>query len=1044
MDGARGFWFARLSKPVIFLIVVLALIGAYEAFTIPLAIFPETNFPRVVIAVDSGVMPIEQMQVTVTRPIEDAMNSIPGLHGVRSITSRGSAEIDLFFDWNGDMFQTLQLVDAALSRVQSTLPPSCKIDAHRLSFASFPILGYSLTSDNVPQTELWQLATYEIQPRLNRLDGVAKIVVQGGQVPEFQIAPDPAKLQQAGVTINDILEAVRRTNMIDSPGLLQQNHMLNLTLVSGQVHSPEELGQIVIKTTAAGVPVRVADVASVLPSVKPVYTIVTANGKPAVLISVNRQPDGNTVTVADEVAQEVASIRQTLPPGVKLEVFYDQSEIVRRSISSVRDAILLGLILASAILLLFLRDWGSSLVAGLVIPITICISFVALKVLGLTFDLMTLGGLAAAVGLVIDDAIVVVENIVLHRDAGQGRLEAIASALREITVPLIGSTITPVVVFLPLISMAGVTGVFFRALAITMTVALGTSLLLALSWTPALSRIFVRREAPDTHQEPPADRAEELQRLMAAEDLETKGWLGRAIAWYERRLKWCLEHPRWVAVGCAALVLLAGGSYLLLETDLLPELDEGGFIVDYWAPAGSSLEETNRMVSHVEQMARAMPDVESTSRRTGLELGLAAVTEAHRGDITVKLKSSRSRATDEVMADIRHQAAVAEPALKVELVEQLGDMVGDLSNAPEPIRINLYSQDQALLRQWAPRVAEAIEGNGVVDVLNGIENTISGPAILYQVNPAIAARAGFTPEEVEMDAAAMVEGEPAAVPMVLHDRAYTIRVRMKDAAHMSAEQLSNTLLVSGTGHTATLGALANMTEMPGQNEVRRENRQRVVTVTARLEGIGLGSGISQVQKKVAALKLPSGIRVEYGGTYQEQQQSFRDLVRVLLLALLLVFGVLLFEFRSFAAPTAIVAAALLSTAGVFFALLVTHVSFNVASFMGLIMVVGIVAKNGILLLDADARFRALGMSAEDAMILAGRRRIRPILMTAMASVAGMLPLAFALGSGAQMLQPLAIGVIGGITLSMALSLILTPTLHYYLTEVVGRGAVGAV
>ena len=465
-------WFQRLSRPIVFFTIALALVGAYLAFTIPVSVFPSTDFPRVVIGVDDGVAPIDQMLVTVTRPIEEAVNSVPGLQNVRSITSRGSAEIDLFFDWNSDMVLTLQRVDAVVARLQSELPPAAKIETHRLTFAAFPIIGYSLTSDSVPPERLWETATYDIKPRMNRLDGVATVVVQGGRVPEFQVTPDPARLPVAGVTVADILDAIRRTNLVDSPGLIESDHHLVLGLVSGQVHSAEEIGRIVVKTSAAGFPIRIGDIASVSPSVAPVYTIVTANGKPAVLLNVSRQPDSNTLQVANEVHDLIRQIEPTLPKNVHLEPFYDQSLIVKDSISSVRDAVLIGILLSSIVLVLFLRDWGTSLVAGLVIPVTLLITFIVLKLAGQSFNLMTLGGLAAAVGLVIDDAIVVLENIVLHRDAGQDRLMAIGSALRELTVPLLGSTFTPIVVFLPLIAMTGVNGAFFRALAITMTVSL--------------------------------------------------------------------------------------------------------------------------------------------------------------------------------------------------------------------------------------------------------------------------------------------------------------------------------------------------------------------------------------------------------------------------------------------------------------------------------------------------------------------------------------------------------------------------------------------
>jgi multidrug efflux pump subunit AcrB len=1037
-------WIAQHSRPVIFLTLTLGLLGAYLAFTIPVSVFPSTNFPRVLISVDNGVMPIDQMMVTVTRPIEEAVNSVPGLLNVRSITSRGSAEVDLYLRWDVDMFQTLQYVNAAISRVQPELPATAKIEAHRMTFASFPIIGYSITSDSMPQTRLWEMATYEMKPRLNRLEGVSTVIIQGGQEPEFHIVPDPAKLLSAGITVNDILDAVRKTNLVDSPGLLERNHQLFLGLVNGQVRTPEEIANAVIKNTPTGIPVRVGDIAEVAPAVKPVYTVVTANGKPAVLLNINRQPDGNTVQVAQEVHDEIEHIRQALPPGIQIQPFYDQSIIVGESIKSVRDAILLGLILASIILVVFLRDWGTSLVAGLVIPVTIMVTFIALKLMGETFDLMTLGGLAAAVGLVIDDAIVVVENIVLHRDAGQDRLEAIRSALKEITVPLIGSTITPVVVFVPLIVITGVTGVFFRALAVTMSVSLLTSLALAVTWTPTLSQYFIRgrheekgepsdSEAPASQESEAASENADAMKLLAAEEKHLSGFFLRVVNFHQRWLRSALERPGLLLIFSVALIAASGVCYYFAETGLLPEMDEGGFTLDYIMPAGSSLAETNRVVSHVEQMLRELPEVESTSRRTGLQLGLAAVTEANTGDILVKLKAKRDRSIDEIMADMRAQIKKEEPSLDVDFIQVLQDMIGDLTSAPQPIEIKLFSEDPKQLELWAPKVGDAIgKIDGVVDLLNGIDNTISGPAVTFQVDPSVAARTGFSAEEIAVDASAILEGEPAPTPVVANGRAYTLRVRFPAANRASLEAMRDTLLVSSSGHTATLGALAQVVENPGQTEIRRENLQRDVAVTARLEGRGLGSGMADVQKVVAGLHIPSNIRVEYGGTYQEQQRSFHDLVIVLILAVLLLFIVLLFEFGTFAAPIAILSSALLSTSGVFIALLVTRTTFNISSFMGMIMVIGIVAKNGILLLDADQRMSALGMNAEDAMLQAARRRLRPIVMTALATIAGMLPLAFAIGAGSQMLQPLAIAVIGGVLISMVLSLIITPAVHYYL------------
>ncbi len=1021
-ENPNDYWFARHSKSIIFLIAILTVVGVYEALTLPVAVFPTTNFPRIIIAIDNGVMPIEQMEVSITRPIEAAVRTVPGIETVRSITSRGSAEVDLNFGWGVNMLETLQLVDAAVANVRSSLPPTVQLQVNRMDFASFPIIGYSLTSDTVPQKDIWELATYEIKPRLNSLPGVASVLVQGGQQPEFHVVVDPARMLRSKTSIADVLAAINHTNIVDSPGLMNRNHQLFLGLVTGQAHSPEDVGEIVVKHVN-NVPVRVRDIGDVTPAVAPVYTVVSADGKPALLVSVNRQPYSNTVDVANEVREEMAAIRQSLPSGVVVRPFYDQSNIVQASISSVRDAIVIGLFLAGLIIWLFLRDWGTAIMTGLVVPVTMVITFIAMKLLGQSFNLMTMGGLAAAVGLVIDDKIVVVENIVLHRDSGQGPLQATASALKELTVPLIGSTLTPIVVFLPLITITGVTGTFFTALAIAMSVSLLSSLVLALVWTSNLSTRLIRRhQTGEAHEH----------------DIEHGRVFGPIVQFYERTMHRALHRPIALAAVCAVLVAASYLSYRALGSDLLPAFDEGGFVLDYVMPPGSSLQETNRVLGRIESILRATPEVESTSRRTGLQLGLAAVTEPNTGDFAVKLKDKRRRSVEDVISDVRTQIVKSEPGLDVEFIQVRQDMIGDLTGAPEPVVVKLFSQDPDLLATWAPKVADELGKvkiggkTPIVDLADGIERTTSGPAVRFTVNPEAADRAGFTAEELGTVGVAMVEGEPAAAPVLVNDRPYPLRVRYPASARSSLEAMSNTMIVSSNGSAATLGSVANVEELPGQTEVIRENLQRLVEVTARLEGVDMGTGIAAVQKTVRDLKLPPSIRVEYGGTYREQQKSFRDLTTVLLLAVVLIFLVLLVEFRSFTAPVAILSSAILSTSGVLFALLITRTTFNVSSFMGLIMVVGIVAKNGILLLDANEKYRAEGMTMEDAIVHAGRRRLRPIVMTALAAVAGMLPLALALGAGSQMLQPLAIAVIGGILISMVLSLIVTPAIQYFL------------
>jgi multidrug efflux pump subunit AcrB len=1057
---AEKYWFAREHKSVIFLIATLALIGAYLLFSIPIAVFPTTDFPRVMISVDNGVMPIDQMLVTITRPIEEALSGVEGIQDVKSVTSRGSAGVDLYFSWRVDMYRTLERVNASLARLAGTLPATAKISTERLEFSTFPIIGYGLTSDSVSQRQLWGIATYDIKPRLASLSGVGTIVIQGGEAPEFHIVPDPAKLRAASVNVSDILAAVDRSNIIESPGLFEQNHKLYLGLISGQAHNAEDISNIVVKNSPGGGPVYVGDVSQVTPSFEPHFTIVTANGEPAVLINLNRQRGSNTLQVADAVKAEMSRIERSLPAGVHVSTFYDQAWIVGQSIKSVRDAIVIGLLLASAVLVLFLRDWGTSFIAGMVIPISLLVTFIVLKLLGESFDLMTLGGMAAAVGLIIDDAIVVLENVTLHREAGEGRYQAVAMTLGELSLPLVGSTLTPIVVFLPLVAITGVTGVFFRAMAVTIGSALLTSLALAVTWTPTLCLYLLKKPAgqepkagDEEHAVAAVSRAErssgveergseiEVSRLLRAEEEQLmKGTFGRVIRFYEQWFRRSLTRPVWVPVLMVVLVLVAYLCYLHIGSDLLPKMDEGSFIIDYVTPPGSSLAETNRMVSHIMQIVQSVPEVANTSRRTGLQLGLAAVTEANTGDISVDLKTDRHRDIWEIMDEVRGKVARAEPAVEVEFTQKLQDMIGDLTNAPQPIDIMMFCPDAKVLDDWAPQVAEAIGKiqvggrSPVVDIDNGIESTTSGPAVSYQVNLATAAHVGFTPQALADETEAMLDGVPTLQPVVIDDRPYPVRIRYPAAVRSSVAAMNNTMLVGPSGQVANLGSLASMTELPGQTEILQENQQRYVAVTARLEGLDMGHGITEVKKVIAGMHLPASIRIEYGGLYQTQQQSFRDLTMVLCMAIVFVFLVLLFEFRNFSAPISILVSAILSTAGVFVALLITGITFNLSSFMGLIMVIGIVAKNGILLLDADEKFLNAGYSKEESIFQAGRRRLRPIAMTAIAAVAGMIPLALGIGAGSEMLQPLAIAVIGGLLIAMVLSLFVTPTIYYYMTR----------
>ncbi|MFL6284361.1 MAG: efflux RND transporter permease subunit [Pyrinomonadaceae bacterium] len=1010
------------KRAVLVLIALLCAAGIYAAWQLPSAIFPSTDFPRIVITVDNGVVPAEQTLVAVTRPIEEAMNGIPGITRIRSVTARGSCEINLFFDWSVDIKQSLQLVQARLSQLTAQLPPPAEIRrVDRLTFAVFPVAGYSLISETRDPASLRDIANLVVRPRLARLPGVAAVSVAGGQVREYQATIDPQRLAARGVSIQQVVDAVKNSNIIASPGLIEENHQLELALVSGQALTFDELNSIVV-ATVNGAPVKLEDVATVGQGVEPQYTIVTADGRPSVLLNVDRQPDANTVTVVDELTAELKAVRPLLPKDVQISTFYDQSLLVRASMTSVRDAILIGLLLSVAILYAFLRNWGTTFVAILVIPVTVLVTFLAMWLVGLSFDLMTLGGVAAAIGLVIDDAIVVVENIYTHLARGASRRAAVEAAVSEITIPIIGSTVTPVVVFLPLTLLTGVTGVFFRSLALTMAVALLTSLVLALSFTPVLAERFVKVK----RKEAGADETEE--------EREQGGAFLRAII---RRYEWVLGHSLDRPV--LLLFIMAGvlvGSYFVyrgLGSEFLPSFDEGAFVLDYGTPPGASLAETDRMLRHIEQMLKDTREVESYSRRTGLQLGLS-ITEPNTGDFLVKLKDSRARSTEEVEADLRKRIETTEPAFQtIEFVGILSDLIGDLVSSPEPIEIKIFSEDTRALDAKAEEVEAAIQKvSGVVDTNPGV--VISGPALTFKVDSARAAQFGVTAADVAAAVTTAMSGDTSS-SILQQGRLVNVRVIYPAEMRASLEALRSLQVRSSTGALFRLDQVAEVEYDKGQTEVNRESLRQYVPVTARLEGKDLGTAISEIKTRLAKdVKFPPGMTVEYGGLYQEQQASFRELALSLVLAVVLVFITLLIEFRSFAHPVAIVAGAVLALGGVLLGLFLTGETLNVVSLMGMIMVVGIVAKNGILMLDAVEEHLEGGDTLRRALIRSGRRRFRPVLMTSLAAILGMLPLALAIGAGAELLQPLAIAVIGGLAVALLLSLVVTPTVYAMLVR----------
>lgn len=1013
MSAALARFVEEYGRALVLVLAGFAVAGLILIFHIPVALLPQTDFPRIIILADSGVQPVDVQMLTVTRPIEEAIRLVPGITRVRSTTSRGGTEINAFFEWGTDINNALNLVQGRISQISATLPPNTSFYINRLTFSAFPTFGFSLTSPRRSQSELYDLAFYQIAPRLYRISGVSQTRITGGRPPELHVLVDPAKLNAFNLPLTRVVDALRSSSLISASGLVAENHHLYLTTVSGLPRDRVQVENTVVQAVN-GNPVRVKDIARVEPGEAPIYQIVTANGRPAVLVNVHQQPDANTVEVASAVNREIGEIRKGLPRDIELATFYDQSALVRDSIGGVTESIIIGLLLSTLVLLVFLRDWRITMVAAVVIPIAALTAVVAMRLFGMSFNLMTLGGIAASIGVVIDDAIVVVENILVHLSGGQSPAEASRSAITELTPALIGSTLTPVMVFVPLVFLGGITAVFFRALALALVTALLASLLLALCFTPVLARNFlIHRQRP-------------LSGMP-----ERAGQAGHgALRWfslrYERALGWALAHGRITLA--AALVLLAGtvGMYFLLGSSFLPEMDEGAFVLDYWMPPGTALEESNRVLNHIERMIRAMPETESYSRRTGTELGFA-VTEPNRGDFVVNLKRRRSRSVEEIEAALREQVARAEPVLEVEFVDIVEDLIGDLVSSPEPIEIRVFNSRDESFRQAAARIADWLPRiPGLVDVKD--RTVVIGPAVNFRVDPVRSARAGFSAQDIAAIQQTMVEGQVAA-NMIRNDRLVGIRVRYPEAYRNSIATLNSSLISSPGGATMPLSSVATAEVEPRQTEIQRDNLRNMTTVTARLAGRDLGSAVAEIRSRLPReVTLPANTEIQFGGLSEIQRESFVSLAEVLAASILLIFIILVFEFRSLAHPAAILVATILCASGSFAALYITGQTLNVASFMGAIMVVGIVHKNGILMLDSEQHYTRAGLPLEEAVFQAGRRRLRPIVMTALATVCGMLPLAIGAGSGAQLLQPLAIAVIGGVTVSMALSLLVTPVL----------------
>ena len=996
----------RQSRAAALLAVALVVAGAIAAFSLPSSIYPPLQFPRIAIIVHSGTLPPQSMMLVVTRPVEQAVMEVPGIRRVRSRSIRGAAEISAQFAPATDMVLALQQVQNRLAEIHAELPPDVEVTVERLTPEVFPVFILSLTG-NLPTADLHDYATYVVRPEIARVPGAGRIEVQASDTREIEVVLDPGKLAAADLTVTDVSAALKAQNRLDPVGRFTESGQQHLSLASGLWTGTKDIEAAPV-LQKNGATIRVADLGIVFPGAPDRTMLVTGNGREAVSISVSQQIGANILDVKAGIEAAVASLAHTLPAGIHMAKVYDLAEFVSASIASVRDAILIGGFLAVIVLIVFLRNVRLTLIAALTLPFAIIPTFVFMQVLGGSINLMSMGGLAVAIGLVIDDAVVAVENI--HRHAAEG-MTTVVDAVSELMAPLVSSTLTTVVVFAPLALLSGVVGQFFRALSLSLSIAVVLSLGLSISVVPLLAQWAFRRRGagPGAQPQTPRPRESALTRM------------------YGRWLEGMVRRP--LLAIAVAVVLAAGtvGLYFTLGQGFLPPADEGGFVVDVITPAGSALEESDRQWRAMEKVVAATPEVTSFSRRTGSELGLFA-TAQNEGDMLVRLKprSDRSRTSEEIISDLRPKLRAAAPLADIEFVQLLQDMLGDLEGAPTPIEVKIFGDDAAVLEGLAKPVEEMLGTiGGVVDVV-GMRR--GNPEVTWQIDPEAAGRFGLTTEQVSTQLAAAWLGD-VATDLRLLDRRVPVRVRLEDAARSDPARLPETRIRTSEGRLVPLAAVAHPERSNGQAQLLRENLRSIARVSARLEDRDLGSAVDEIRTKLAQLPLPVGYSYEIGGQYESQRQAFREMLMVFGIAAVLVFTVLVVQFRAFLPATLILVAAPLSLGGALLLLRLTGTDLNVSSAMGLILLIGLVVKNGIMLLDFSERLHREGEPFESAIAHAGRIRLRPILMTTFCTLFGLLPLALGLGAGGELQKPLALAVIGGLALSTPVTLLLIPGIY---------------
>lgn len=992
---------ARHGATLMLLTSMLAVMGAVAALNLPVGLFPQVSFPRIVVDLSAGDRPAETTSLLVTRPVEDAIRSVPGVINVRSETSRGEAQVAVDFGWGRDMIASTLLVDAAIARALPGLPAGTTYDVRRMDPTVFPIISYALRGDGISSVAMRDLAQYKIAPMLASIPGLARVGVQGGDAEEIEVETDPHVLAAHGLTLGDVTAAIAAANQVNAVGRIQDHHKLYLVVANDPVKDALAVAAIPIKTQGGG-RTTVGAIANVTHGTEPQWTRVAEDGRAAVLLNVYEQPDGNAVQIAAAVRKKLD--HYALPPGVTLKNWYDQSELVTASAASVRDAVAIGLLLAAAVLFAFLRSLRLVMIVLVVVPSILAGTVLCLDLAGLGFNIMTLGGMAAAVGLVIDDVMVMVEHMARRVAEGQGRQRdtVLYAAAREFLVPLSGSSLATLIVFVPLAFLDGVTGAFSRALSVTM----GASLLV--SW------IITAFVVP----------------VLAARFTDARSWRHVPSRWekafdrvHGRLLGWAFRRPWLVLAWVVAAFGLGALAYAHVPTGFMPEADEGGFVLDYYTAPGTSIAETEREVAQIESLLRVDRDIDTFSRRLGTGLG-GDLGQSYHGDFFIKLKPDHVRHTADVMSDVRARIARNVPGVQVEVAQVMEDLIGDLTAVPQPIEVKLYGDDVDTLLPLANRVASALAGvAGLVDVKSGAQ--VAGDALDVRIDQAAAAAEGVTVQWVSQAISDALTGVVATeLPGTI--KALGVRVASRGASQFKADDLLALPVRAVDGHVFPLSRVARLVPVAGQPQITRENLQNMVPVTARIEQGGIASAVARVRAVLAKPgMLPPGVRYELGGLYRQQQIAFAGLRNVFAAALGAEFILLMFLYRRARVAIVVLATSLISASAVFAGLWVAGVELNVTAMMGLTMVLGIGTEMAIFLVS---EYMSVGarLGWRSAMRRAVRNRLRPITMTTLAAILTLLPLVLAVGKGADLQQPLAVAIVAGLLLQFPMVLVVLP------------------